>query len=567
MSYGLENLVDYLVAQKSITDLVRVPLREIPGFPTISRSGRAGELCFGLSQHGHLPAVVFLSGNSLESYNCEEGVFVAQLLSNLGVQKVVHTFFAASTSPDVRADTVRILSDATDFTTIAPVARVPKQPQYMSTALFNTNPSDLEDLELAFRFAGQEDTSKPLQYAHILGPAFPTRAEVHLAFMCGIRLVGITSLSLVYAARSVGMDVVGIAGVSYEEGEDPLSDASYVLWKKVRTVIVALLRGNFFPKHRSAKDSQTRLTTPAATRKLVDEVLDAVQPEQAKPSSYNRQVTYHLPQPVSQGLLSDVQESAQFLRQKGVLMEADLAVVIDSRIPKLAFDFGEKSKTSSVSYSDIPKFPQFAEGTLSWVVTADKKRVLILHGTLLYNEGRNNAEIGHSVRVLQQLAAKRVLFINEVASYSRQAPLDGLVLLRDHFNLAGRNPLFGKNVPEFGIRFSDLGNVYTDTLRHAVRRCAQQLDLNVTEVTCAFVIGPVFASQADAAVIVQACDAQVACTGMVPEVTVARHAGIPLAAIGIVKTCLVPDEDIRNSNKFRNQKNLVGLIKALVARL
>jgi purine nucleoside phosphorylase len=67
----------------------------------------------------------------------------------------------------------------------------------MSTALFNSNAEDLEDLTLAFRFAGEEETSKPLQYAHILGPAFPTRAEVNMALMCGIDLVGITSLSLV----------------------------------------------------------------------------------------------------------------------------------------------------------------------------------------------------------------------------------------------------------------------------------------------------------------------------------------------------------------------------------
>jgi hypothetical protein len=54
-----------------------------------------------------------------------------------------------------------------------------------------------------------------------------------------------------YAARSLGVDVVGLAGVTYEQGEDPLSDASYVLWKKMRTIIVALMRGTYFPKHRT----------------------------------------------------------------------------------------------------------------------------------------------------------------------------------------------------------------------------------------------------------------------------------------------------------------------------
>ncbi len=577
VSYGMENLPDYLRSQKMIGELVCVPFAELPMFPCISRSGRAGEICFGLPVDGRGASIVFLKGNALESYNCEEGVFVAQVLSQLGVQKIVHTFFAASTNAAVRADTVRIVGDATDYTTIAPVAHVFHQPQYMSTALFNTNASDLEDLLLAFRFAGQEDTSKPLHYAHILGPSFPTRAEVHLSLMCGIDLVGITSLSLVYAARSLGIDVVGIAGVSYEAGEDPLADASYVLWKKMRTVIVALLHGNFFPKHRTARDNEVRLQTPAAARKLVDEVMAVAD---AAPSSaavvvdgdkhnhthcIDRQVTYHLARPITQGLLADVQESAAFLRSEGFLMEADLAVVIDSRIPPLTFGLG---KAISVPYGSIPKFPEHAEGTATWIVTADHKKLLVLHGTLLYNEGRSNAEVGHSVRVLQQLKVKRVVFVNEVASYTRQAPMDSFVLLRDHFNLAGRNPLFGKNVPEFGIRFNDLGNLYTDTMRQAVRRCAQHMDLTVTEATCAFVIGPVFASLADAAIITHACEAQVSCTGMVPEVIVARHAGIPLAAIGIVKTFIVPG-DVRSSNKFRgrNSRNLVGLISNLLNRL
>ncbi len=371
-----------------------------------------------------------------------------------------------------------------------------------------------------------------------------------------------------YAVRSLGVDVVGVAGVTYEQGEDPLSDASYVLWKKMRTVIMALMRGNYFPKHRAPV--QRRLLTPSVSRKLIDEVGLTAPASGVTIGPPERQVTYHLAQPVTQGVPSHVRVSTDFLRSRGVEADADLAVVIDSRIPEISFDFGPDSKTIRLNYRDIPNFPESNSqaGSLSFVVTAQKKKVIILHGTFLYNEGRNNAEIGHSIRVLQQLQVGRVVFINEVVSYSRQAPIDSLVLVRDHFNLAGSNPLFGKNVPEFGIRFSDLGNLYTDTLRHSVRRCAQKMDLTVSEVTCAFVVGPVFASLADAAVVVQACDAQVACTGMIPEVLVARHANMQIAAIGVVKTFVLPG-DVRSANKFRgrNSRNISGLIGNLLNRL
>jgi purine-nucleoside phosphorylase len=545
----METLPKYLHKnEKAITELVSIPYDSIPHFPCLTRSGRRGEICFANSTEGHKAPIIFLTGNSLESFNCEEGIFVGLLLSELGVSKLVHTFLASSSVPGVHADTVRIIGDATDYTTIAPVAQVKNQPQYMSTALFNTNASDLEDLKLAFRFTGQADTTDPLHYAHILGPSFPSRAEVNLATICDISLVGITSLSLVYASRSLGLDVVGICGVSYETGEDPLADASFVLWKKMRSIVASLLRGNFFPKHRSSNASKIRLKTSLGE------------------SQRRQQVSYHLPSPVSQGLVSDVQESADWLRGKGLFDEADLAVLVDSRIPELPFELGDQAK--SVTYADVPKFPQDVEGSITWTTTAEGKKLIVLHGTVLFNEGRTNAEIGHSIRVLQQLKVQRVVFVNEVASYSHQAPLDSVVLLRDHFNLGGRNPLYGKNVPEFGIRFTDLGNVYTDTLRQAVRRCAQNLDLIVTEVTAAFVLGPVFASLADAAVI-KACDSQVSCTGMIPEAIVARHAGIPLAAIGVVKSCVVEGELFTHSPKFkgRNQRAIVNLVKSLLSGL
>ena len=553
VSYGMEDLAEYLRSKDAIGGtLVRVPYSSIPHFPCITRSGQRGELCFSLAASGQNRApIVFLNGNALESFNCEEAVFVALLLAHLGVEKLVHTFLAASNDPTIKADTVRIIGDAFDDTTVAPVAKIHNQPQYMSTALFNTNRSDLEDLSLAFRFAGQEESSSPtVHYAHFLGPSFPSRAEANLARECNVPLVGITSLALVFAARSVGMDVVGLAGVSYQMGDDPLADASYVLWRKMRSIIEALLRGNLFPKHRSERD--------AASRARTQMVLDG-EPER------RQQVSYHLAQPVTQGDPANVKVSADWLKAKGCPTEAVLAVVVDSRIPALPWTL---TSEGSVSYADVPNFPAHAPGTVSWFTGPDKKSLLVLHGTVLFNEGRTNAEIGHSVRVLQALGVKRVVFVNEVASYSRQAPINSFVLLRDHFNRAGRNPLFGKNVPDFGIRFSDLGNLYTDTLRSAVRRCAQQADLVVTEVTAAFVVGPVFASLADAAV-AKTCDADVACTGMIPEVIVARHANIPLAAIGIVKTCIVENEQFEYSTKIksRNQRALVKLLEQLLERV
>jgi hypothetical protein len=139
-SYGMENLVDYLRSQSVIGSVASVLLRDIPHFPAVSRSGRSGEMIFGQSLLiGNTAPILFLARNALESYSCEEGVYVAQLLSLLGVQKMLHTFFACSANHLLQCDAVRIVGDATDLTTIAAVAPSAGASQYRSTPLFNSS--------------------------------------------------------------------------------------------------------------------------------------------------------------------------------------------------------------------------------------------------------------------------------------------------------------------------------------------------------------------------------------------------------------------------------------------
>jgi hypothetical protein len=83
----------------------------------------------------------------------------------------------------------------------------------------------------------------------------------------------------------------------------------------------------------------------------------------------------------------DVQASAEYLLARGAQLEPDLAIMLDSRIPDIPFDFGPDCKTVRFLYRDIPKFPAGADGTITYIVTAQKRKVVILHGTLLYNEG------------------------------------------------------------------------------------------------------------------------------------------------------------------------------------
>jgi purine-nucleoside phosphorylase len=202
-----------------------VSYKDIPHFPVLSSSGVGGSI--SLASFPRAEVLIF-HNHQIEGFGCEEGVFVAELLYELGVYQIfwyallssnllpshfssLHfllfsTFSGGQVSSDVDIDSVVYLSDIVDWTSNHPV------PSRARRQISNLKPLTLHNLSLAKQLL---PSIKEGSYIGYLGPSLPTLAEVNFAQKAGLSLAGITSLAHVYAAASLGIEVTAIANVTY----------------------------------------------------------------------------------------------------------------------------------------------------------------------------------------------------------------------------------------------------------------------------------------------------------------------------------------------------------------
>ncbi len=174
-------------------------------------------------------------------------------------------------------------------------------------------------------------------------------------------------------------------------------------------------------------------------------------------------------------------------------------------------------------------------GTLSGI------RLAVLAGRFHYYEGHSMAQVGYPVRLIQALGADTVILTSIVGSMNPQMPPGSLVVLEDHLNLMGVNPLIGPNEDALGSRFPDMSQPYDPALRRLALEVAAAHDLPVREGVYAAVAGPNLETRAEYRWLRQ-IGADVVGMSMVPEVIVARHGGLRVLAVVVVSDACIPEE-------------------------
>lgn len=198
---------------------------------------------------------------------------------------------------------------------------------------------------------------------------------------------------------------------------------------------------------------------------------------------------------------------------------------------------------ATLSYGEIPGFPvstveshagQLLLGTLRG------RPVAGLEGRFHLYEGYAAAEIGFPIRVLRALGAETLLV---TAASGGMHPLwepGDLVLISDHINLMGDNPLIGPNFDEQGPRFPDMSDAYDEALRVVARREALGLGITLREGVYVAVSGPNLETAAEYRML-RAIGADVVGMSTIPEVIVAKHAGMRVLGLSIVTDACLPD--------------------------
>lgn len=197
----------------------------------------------------------------------------------------------------------------------------------------------------------------------------------------------------------------------------------------------------------------------------------------------------------------------------------------------------------AVPYGELPGFPEATvEGHAGRLVAGrlEGRPAAVLDGRYHRYEGHDLREVGFPVRVVRELGADTLVVTNACGCMHPLWERGDLVLISDHINLMGDNPLVGPNVDEQGPRFPDMSDAYDEALRAEARAVAREAGLTLREGVYAAVTGPNLETAAEYRML-RTAGADVVGMSTVPEVIVANHAGMRALGVGIVTDMALPD--------------------------
>jgi len=199
----------------------------------------------------------------------------------------------------------------------------------------------------------------------------------------------------------------------------------------------------------------------------------------------------------------------------------------------------------SIPYADIPHFPQSTvEGHKGNLVLGhlDGRPVAVLQGRFHYYEGYSTREVSFPIRVLSLLGAKLLILSNAAGGLNPLIAPGSIMVIRDHLNFLGENPLRGPNVEEWGPRFPDLSVPYHPALIKTALDCATSCGLkNVISGVYVCIPGPSLETPAETRWLRES-GADAVGMSSVPEVIVARHAGMEVLGLSVVSNVNDPDD-------------------------
>jgi purine-nucleoside phosphorylase len=270
-------------------------------------------------------------------------------------------------------------------------------------------------------------------------------------------------------------------------------------------------------------------------------------------------------------LFDRIQEAAGVMRRRTKL-RPDVAIVLGTGLGGLA---AEIEVEAAIPYEEIPGFPlSTVESHAGRLLLGrlGQRPVVAMQGRFHRYEGYDLAVVTFPVRVMQALGARFLFVSNACGGMNPLWSPGDLVLLSDHINLLGDNPLIGANDERLGPRFPDMSAPYDPELRALARTTALELGITLREGVYVAVPGPNLETRSEYRML-RMMGADVVGMSTVPEVIVAVHAGMRTLGISIITDQCLPDAlepaDIGRiiATASRAEPSLTRLIASLAERV
>jgi purine-nucleoside phosphorylase len=266
-----------------------------------------------------------------------------------------------------------------------------------------------------------------------------------------------------------------------------------------------------------------------------------------------------------------VQQAADAVRTR-VRAVPETALVLGSGLGDFA---GTLSDAVSMPYGDLPNWPTSNvighEGRLV-VGTTGTKLVAALSGRVHAYEGHSLGVVTFAVRVLGRLGVKRLVLTNAAGGINTGFSQGALMVIDDHINLTGGNPLVGANEDRFGVRFPDMSQVYSKRLRGIADAAAAGLGFTLPHGVYAGLLGPSYETPAEIRYL-RTIGADAVGMSTVAEAIAARHMGLEVLGIscitnmaaGVLPQPLDHNEVMETARRVRGQ--FIALLETILEQL
>ena len=267
-------------------------------------------------------------------------------------------------------------------------------------------------------------------------------------------------------------------------------------------------------------------------------------------------------------MFNKVQQSAEFINNK-ISIQPKIGLILGSGLGVLGDEIEEAVK---IKYNEILNFPESTvEGHAGCLVVGklQGKDVIAMQGRFHYYEGYTQQEITFPVRVMKALGVETIIVTNAAGGANKEYTPGDLMIIKDHINLSGNNPLMGKNDERFGVRFPDMSTAYSPKYIDVVKDCARDLNIDIKEGVYAFFSGPTYETPAEVKM-ARILGADAVGMSTAPEVIVANHSGMDVIGIscitnmaaGILDQPLNHEEVIETTQKVKSE--FLALVKSVV---
>ncbi|MBY7143441.1 purine-nucleoside phosphorylase [Virgibacillus sp. NKC19-3] len=268
---------------------------------------------------------------------------------------------------------------------------------------------------------------------------------------------------------------------------------------------------------------------------------------------------------------SAIKEASKYIEEK-LSEQPTIGLILGSGLGVLG---EEIEKPVTIPYNDIPHFPvSTVAGHKGQLVigSLEGKQVIAMQGRFHYYEGYSMKQVTFPVRVMKQLGIDSIIVTNAAGGINIGFNPGDLMLITDHINNMGSNPLIGKNNSELGDRFPDMSQVYDKTYIQHAETVADELSIDVKKGVYVGNTGPTYETPAEIKML-RTLGGDAVGMSTVPEVTAAKHAGLRILGIscisnmaaGILDQPLTHAEVMETTEKVR--QDFLRFVKNIISKL